>query len=143
MSSLAIQGHQSSGPRRVLPSFTYVGHTCMSFNPKSHTSNPTTHNLAPITSSHIVMRFLNSYVLNMQSGSSQPPMLSCTIRQFPTSYTPNIQSGSSRPPMFSMYKQAVLDLPCSQCSLVPRPHPDFISQPWRKIRRRPGSKTTS
>ena len=28
-------------------------------------------------------------------------------------------------------------------SLVPRPHPDFISQPWRKIGRRPGSKTTS
>ena len=55
----------------------------MSFNPKSRTSNPTTHNLAPL---HLtVMRFLNSYVLNMQSGSSQPPMLSCTIRQFPTS----------------------------------------------------------
>ena len=28
-------------------------------------------------------------------------------------------------------------------SLVPRPHPDFISQPWRKIWRRPGGKTTS
>ena len=28
-------------------------------------------------------------------------------------------------------------------SLVPRPHPDFISQPWRKIGRRPGIKTTS
>ena len=28
-------------------------------------------------------------------------------------------------------------------SLVPRPLPDFISQPWRKIGRRPGSKTTS
>jgi len=28
-------------------------------------------------------------------------------------------------------------------SLVPRPHPDFIYQPWRKIGRRPGSKTTS
>ena len=25
-------------------------------------------------------------------------------------------------------------------SLVPRPHPDFISQPWRKIGRRPGIK---
>ena len=98
-----------------------MGHTCMSFNPKSHTSNPTTHNLAPVTSSHIVMRFLTSYVLNMQSGSSQPPIFSCTIRQFPTSYTLNIQSGSSRLPMFSMYKQAVLDLPCSQCSLAPGP----------------------
>ena len=29
------------------------------------------------------------------------------------------------------------------CSLVPRPLPGFISQPWRKIRRRPGIKTTS
>ena len=28
-------------------------------------------------------------------------------------------------------------------SLVPRPLPDFISQPWRKIRRRPGTITTS
>ena len=28
-------------------------------------------------------------------------------------------------------------------SLVPRPLPDFISQPWRKIGRRPGIKTTS
>ena len=27
-------------------------------------------------------------------------------------------------------------------SLFPRPHPDFISQPWRKIGRRPGIKTT-
>ena len=26
-------------------------------------------------------------------------------------------------------------------SLVPRPLPDFISQPWRKIGRRPGIKT--
>ena len=28
-------------------------------------------------------------------------------------------------------------------SLVPRPLPDFISQPWRKIGRRPGTITTS
>jgi len=28
-------------------------------------------------------------------------------------------------------------------SLVPRPLPDFISQPWRKIGRRPGIKTMS
>ena len=63
----------------------------MSFNPKSHTSNPTTHNLAPVTSSHIVMRFLTSYVLNMQSGSFQPHTL-------------------------SIYNQAVLDFPCSQCT---------------------------
>ena len=28
-------------------------------------------------------------------------------------------------------------------SLVPRPLPDFISQPWRKIRRRPGINTMS
>ena len=28
-------------------------------------------------------------------------------------------------------------------SLIPRSLPDFISQPWRKIGRRPGSKTTS
>jgi len=28
-------------------------------------------------------------------------------------------------------------------SLIPRPLPDFISQPWRKIGRRPGIKTTS
>ena len=28
-------------------------------------------------------------------------------------------------------------------SLVSRPHPGFISQPWRKIGRRPGIKTTS
>ena len=28
-------------------------------------------------------------------------------------------------------------------SLVPRPLPDFILQPWRKIWRRPGIKTTS
>ena len=28
-------------------------------------------------------------------------------------------------------------------SLVPRPLPDFISQLWKKIRRRPGIKTTS
>ena len=28
-------------------------------------------------------------------------------------------------------------------SLVPRPLPDFISQPWRKIGRRPGIKSTS
>ena len=28
-------------------------------------------------------------------------------------------------------------------SLVPRPLPDFISQPWKKIGRRPGIKTTS
>ena len=26
-------------------------------------------------------------------------------------------------------------------SLVPRPHPDFITQPWKKFGRRPGSKT--
>ena len=32
---------------------------------------------------------------------------------------------------------------CLSISLVPRPLPDFISQPWRKIGRRPGSKTTS
>ena len=31
----------------------------------------------------------------------------------------------------------------SQISLVPRPLPDFISQPWRKIGRRPGTITTS
>ena len=30
-----------------------------------------------------------------------------------------------------------------QGSLVPRPLPDFISQPWRKIGRRPGTITTS
>ena len=29
------------------------------------------------------------------------------------------------------------------CSLVPRPLPDFISQQWRKIGRRPGTNTTS
>ena len=29
------------------------------------------------------------------------------------------------------------------CSLVPRPLPDFISQLWRKIGRRPGIKATS
>ena len=29
------------------------------------------------------------------------------------------------------------------CSLVPRPLPDFISQPWRKIGRRPCTITTS
>ena len=28
-------------------------------------------------------------------------------------------------------------------SLVPRPLPDFISLPWRKIGRRPGTNTTS
>ena len=28
-------------------------------------------------------------------------------------------------------------------SLVPRPHPDFILQPWRKIGRRPGIKSMS
>ena len=28
-------------------------------------------------------------------------------------------------------------------SLVPRPLPDFVSQPWRKIGRRPGTNTTS
>ena len=32
---------------------------------------------------------------------------------------------------------------CKVRSHVPRPHPDFISQPRRKIGRRPGSKTTS
>ena len=29
------------------------------------------------------------------------------------------------------------------CSLIPRPLPDFISQPWRKIGRRPGIIATS
>ena len=28
-------------------------------------------------------------------------------------------------------------------SLIPRPLPDFILQPWKKIGRRPGIKTTS
>ena len=32
---------------------------------------------------------------------------------------------------------------CKNLSLVPRPLPDFISQLWRKIGRRPGIKTTS
>ena len=32
---------------------------------------------------------------------------------------------------------------CMWRSLVPRPLPDFISQPWRKIGRRPGTITTS
>ena len=32
---------------------------------------------------------------------------------------------------------------CANLSLVPRPLPDFISQPWRKIRRRPGTNATS
>ena len=32
---------------------------------------------------------------------------------------------------------------CTMPSLVPRPLPDFISQPWRKIGRRPGTITTS
>ena len=37
-----------------------------------------------------------------------------------------------------------LHWPTSLClCLVPRPHPDFISQSWRKIGRRPGIKTTS
>ena len=31
----------------------------------------------------------------------------------------------------------------AMASLVPRPLPDFISQPWRKIGRRPGTITTS
>ena len=31
----------------------------------------------------------------------------------------------------------------TKVSLVPRPLPDFISQPWRKIGRRPGTNTTS
>ena len=31
----------------------------------------------------------------------------------------------------------------SRPSLVPRPLPDFISQPWRKIGRRPGTNNTS
>ena len=43
--------------------------------------------------------------------------LKCTIRQFPTSHILNVQSGCSRSPMFSMYNQAVHDLPCSQCTI--------------------------
>ena len=41
------------------------------------------------------------------------------------------------------------NFPCAWCeahdvhSLIPRPLPDFFSQPWRKIRRKPGIKTTS
>ena len=84
----------------------------MSFNPKSHTSNPTTHNLAPVTSSYSHqfpishVRVTNSrppmFSCNVQSGSSQPPMFS------------TVQSGSSQPPMFSIYNQA--------CSHVPNVH---------------------
>ena len=84
-----------------LSSFTYVGHTCMSFTPKSHTSisidtQPSSH----ATSSYTVMRFPTSQVLNIQSGSSQPPMLS-------------MHNQAVRDLMLSMYNQAVPDLPCS------------------------------
>ena len=40
-----------------------------------------------------------------------------TIRLIPTAHILNVQSGSSRPPTFSMYNQAVPDLPCSQCTI--------------------------
>ena len=98
----------------------------MSFNPKSHTSNLMTHNLAPMLHPHTqhavpnlpcsrctIWQFPTSYALNVQSGSSDLICSQCTIRLFPTSYALNVQSGSSRP-MFSMYNQAVSDLPCSQ-----------------------------
>ena len=46
---------------------------------------------------------------------------------------------------YSNYLYACAELVPMQLpiSLVPRPLPDFISQPWRKIGRRPGIKTTS
>ena len=42
------------------------------------------------------------------------PHSQCTIRLFPISHVLNVQSGSSRPPMFSMYNQAVPNLACPQ-----------------------------
>ena len=39
--------------------------------------------------------------------------------------------------------QLSVTMTCLSSSLFPRPLPDFISQPWRKIGRRPGIKTTS
>ena len=113
-SSLAIQGHQYSGPRRVLPSFTYVGHTCMSFNPKSHTSNPTTqlssryiltHSHAVselLCSQYAIRQFPTSHALMHNQAVSNLIYSQYTIRQFSTSHALNVQTGSSRPPMFSM-----------------------------------------
>ena len=65
----------------------------------------------------------------------------------------NLKQFISHPPYSGLlYSPSVCRLPHLQTSmlcqstlvsLVPRPHPDFISQPWRKIGRRPGIKTTS
>ena len=49
-----------------------------------------------------------------------------------------LPSGEGTLPQFSV--SAVESL---RASLVPRPLPDFILQPWRKIGRRSGIKTTS
>ena len=51
-----------------------------------------------------------------------------------------IQTGSS---FLILYSGCYPPVTIQTGSLVPRPLPDFISQPWRKIGRRPGTITTS
>ena len=46
-------------------------------------------------------------------------------------------------PLLSLASYLICVQKMSPCSLVPRLLSDFISQPWRKIGRRPGIKTTS
>ena len=102
-----------------------VGHTCMSFNPKSHTSNPTTHNLAPLHLSHAVSELLCSQY---------------AIRQFPTSHALMHNQAVSNLNPLPIYNQAVLDLPCSQCSLAPGPTQILSRSRGEKSGEGPGSK---
>ena len=59
--------------------------TCMSFNPKSHTSNPT-HNLAPVTSSYSHQFPISHRFSIYNQAVPDLPCSPCMIRQFPTSY---------------------------------------------------------
>ena len=84
-----------SSTRRVCPVLPMcMGNTCMSFNPKSHTSSPMTQ-----PSSHITQAVLQSG--SSRPGNSWPPMFSMYIMQFYNQAVPD-QSGNSWPPMFSM-----------------------------------------
>ena len=66
------------------------------------------------------------HVLNVQSGSSQPPMLSMYNQAAPTSHALNVQSGTSQPHVLRQFPtshalnvQSSMQSSCSQRTLSP------------------------
>ena len=111
-----------------MPSFTYVhGNTCMSFNPKSHTSSPMTQPSSHITqavlqsgSSRPIRQFLTSHVLNV--NQAVPDLCSqYIIRQFFTSHVVNIQSS-----MQSSYSQCTHFHQCGTLTWASSIHPSPV-----------------